>query len=913
MIFFQVKRRYKYLRLKDFRVNILTISIIFTTHVYATNNQPIVSISHGVWTTPSVWKPQVVTELFNPARTFIISGNTIISAPLPSIGTTAADTFTRDIFFHGGSLKVDSIGVLALPVNEVGGNSAIRYHIPQLILENNSTITNTVYDRGNAYRVLYGNVVINGNTSINFDHHNVSNTWSNNLTFAGSNQYQSAYDIEELARVNEPLQTYHLTGTGHVTATMNLNGVDDKYLTYRKSIIVDSSDNFAFSGDWVINSTDILRNKRQGALVAQGRNALGTGMVTLNSSYLVNKQNGLDSLKAVKVNDDSTVRIDGDWNNKNATLDLQGRDSKLEIYYRDNIEKRNTDLDRTKIEVHIGNLNGQTDSKIIAKYDVNDQNTPQSIQQHLQVNISQDSIFAGSISEEQPILNYEGATLAFTKSGQANFTLTGTNTYSGRTTIAEGKLLTGAVNTLSEQSQINIHSGATLHLLGHHQTIRGLIHHGVIDFGQKPNSKTVLTVNGDYTGAGLIKFNTELYGDRSATDLLKISGKASGNTEIQISNLYGKGEQTQQGIRLIETGFSEENTFYLRNGHVSAGAYDYSLKLDNNNWYLRSQLHRQKQNEKPIYTPDIGAYIANQTIINQLFTTRLEDRSTIENSQNLQQRNGEIWVRSYGAKNNFQSGENQLKTEGNTFVTQFGLGLATLGQYDQFNVGVLGGYGTYRGDTRSRFTNRQSSSRVQGHHVGIYGTWYSHPIEKRGAYIDSWLLWNKFNQKIITADLHQYQYDSSGITAAVETGGNYLIHQKKNLSWWAQPQMQVIYQGVKADQFKDIQGNVIQSGPHNVQTRLGVKSYLIVPTSLARKINYRPYIALNWLHNTESNSVLINHVNYIAQGSKNLSELKLGVEGNITQNSQVWVNMSYVRGGHQYQAYQGNIGWQYHF
>ena len=89
-----------------------------------------------------------------------------------------------------------------------------------------------------------------------------------------------------------------------------------------------------------------------------------------------------------------------------------------------------------------------------------------------------------------------------------------------------------------------------------------------------------------------------------------------------------------------------------------------------------------------------------------MFTTRLEDRSTIENSQNLQQRNGEIWVRSYGAKNNFQSGENQLKTEGNTFVTQFGLGLATLGQYDQFNVGVLGGYGTYRGYTRSILNRR---------------------------------------------------------------------------------------------------------------------------------------------------------------------------------------------------------------
>ena len=151
------------------------------------------------------------------------------------------------------------------------------------------------------------------------------------------------------------------------------------------------------------------------------------------------------------------------------------------------------------------------------------------------------------------------------------------------------------------------------------------------------------------------------------------------------------------------------------------------------------------------------------------------------------------------------------------------------------------------------------------------------------------------------------------MTASIEVGGDYLINKNGKNNWWIQPQSQVIYQGVHADDFKNAQGVNINHGRDNVQARMGVKTYLEIPTNNNKLTSYRPYVALNFIHNTNPYSVVIDDVRYENEGSANLGELKLGVEGNVTQNSQVWLNASYFAGSHSNQSYQGNIGWKYNF
>lgn len=449
---------------------------------------------------------------------------------------------------------------------------------------------------------------------------------------------------------------------------------------------------------------------------------------------------------------------------------------------------------------------------------------------------------------------------------------------------------------------------------------------GIVDlfdknFANNAYITTNFTIQGDYTGEkGILSIGTKLSDDKSQTDKLIIQGAATGSTELKVNNIGGDGAQTVNGIHVIQTGISSDTAFYIANGgYVAAGAYDYGLNLKKagtetntttfDNWYLESHLR-----DIPIYTPDVGEYLAAETMGNTLFTSRLEDREGASQYQSLGNKTeGNVWIRAYGGHNQFKTMESQLKTTGNSFVTQIGSGLVTLGEEDQYNLGAMGGYAYYDGKTRSNLTDRESKTKIDGYSLGLYGTWYAHPVEKHGAYIDSWVLWNKFNNKIVTPDQNQYKYDSSGITASIEAGGDYLINKNGQKDWWIQPQVQLIYQGVHADDFKDAQGVDINHGKDNVQARIGVKTYLNVPTNRNMLTGYRPYVALNFIHNTNPYSVVIDDVRYENEGSANLGEFKVGVEGSITKNSQVWLNSSYVSGRHSNQAYQGNIGWKFNF
>jgi len=485
----------------------------------------------------------------------------------------------------------------------------------------------------------------------------------------------------------------------------------------------------------------------------------------------------------------------------------------------------------------------------------------------------------------------------------------------------------------SSLSRLTLNDGATFNAAytGNNTiSINGDIYNksGVINLAHdqalSDQSKLVtLTMNGNYLGglSSSLILNTILGDDSSVTDKLIITENASGRTELKLNNIGGLGAQTINGIHVIQTGSSEENTFFIANGgYVTAGAYDYGLNLKKagtttnttafDNWYLESHL----TDDTPIYTPDVGEYLAVETMGNTLFTSRLEDREGASQYQNLGNKNeGNVWVRAYGNHNKFNSLEGTLQTKGSSFVTQIGTGLVTLGEQDQYNLGAMGGIAYYDGKTRSNLTDRESKTKMNGYSLGLYGTWYAHPVEKRGAYIDSWVLWNKFKNKIDTPDQNRYKYDSSGVTASIEIGGDYLLNKNGKKDWWIQPQAQLIYQGVHADDFKDAQGVDVYHGKDNLQARMGVKTYLNVPTNGNKLTSYRPYVALNFIHNTNPYSVVINNVRYESEGSANLGELKLGIEGQVTKNSQVWLNASYVAGSHSNQAYQGNIGWKYNF
>lgn len=145
-------------------------------------------------------------------------------------------------------------------------------------------------------------------------------------------------------------------------------------------------------------------------------------------------------------------------------------------------------------------------------------------------------------------------------------------------------------------AQLNIDGTSTLDLKGNSPgifTINGNVSNlGTMDFSDGAGDD-VTTITGNYTGGGVIKFDTVFDDDTSATDKLIVNGNASGVTTLNINNIGGEGAQTTNGILLVQVdGTADANSFNWDIGNLQVGAYEYVLQqgsaIDPNDFYLVS-------------------------------------------------------------------------------------------------------------------------------------------------------------------------------------------------------------------------------------------------------------------------------------------------------------------------------------
>ncbi len=135
---------------------------------------------------------------------------------------------------------------------------------------------------------------------------------------------------------------------------------------------------------------------------------------------------------------------------------------------------------------------------------------------------------------------------------------------------------------------------------------------------------TTLTVTGNYVGSGgTVQLNTQLGGDNSPTDLLRVQGATSGSSSLIVNNVGGTGAQTVEGIKVIDVVGASNGSFallgnYVINGQqaVVGGAYAYTLQKNgvatpgDGDWYLRSSLINPPAGAPagPLYQPGVPLY-----------------------------------------------------------------------------------------------------------------------------------------------------------------------------------------------------------------------------------------------------------------------------------------------------------------
>lgn len=423
-----------------------------------------------------------------------------------------------------------------------------------------------------------------------------------------------------------------------------------------------------------------------------------------------------------------------------------------------------------------------------------------------------------------------------------------------------------------------------------------------------------LTVTGNYTAHSTLVLNTVLGGDNSKTDKLIVQGDTSGHTDVYVNNKGGSGAQTVNGIRVIEVDGASNGDFTLAN-RVVAGAYDYQLLQgtptgNDGDWYLRVPV------DQPVVPirPEAGAYLGNQSAAMDMFSHSLHDRvgeSLFVTGNGQQLDVPSAWIRTFGSRTDSQSA-GQIGQDTWSNGVQLGFDIANnLQVQNRWQVGVMAGYGSARTRNQSDGQSYVARSEVDGYSVGLYGTWFADGrAEGTGPYIDTWTQYGWYNNKVNGEGLPEQKYDSTTQSVSVEGGWAFNVYNTSLMSFFIQPQEQVIYTHYDADDVKEDNGTKVKSqNDGGFSNRLGLRVYGYSADKQGRQ--WQPFIEANWLYNSYTDTIKMDSTRLESDTPKHRYEVKAGVEAKLSNQWSLWGNVGTQQGGSDYHSIEGGLGVKY--
>ncbi len=317
-----------------------------------------------------------------------------------------------------------------------------------------------------------------------------------------------------------------------------------------------------------------------------------------------------------------------------------------------------------------------------------------------------------------------------------------------------------------------------------------------------------------------------------------------------------------------------------------------------------------------VHTPENGSYIANIAMARNLFTTRLEDRTSHYLYKDIvtgQWQPTSMWMHTQGGRSQFGHTVEQLNIKGNYYSVQLGGDIAQWATNEQGSgrIGMLAGLGKATNHSHSKVTSYHSRGSVDGYNLGIYATWFADQQHNTGVYIDTLAQYSWFNNAVNGQDKAEEKYKSSGFTTSIESGYTFNLANSDQLSYFIQPNAQITWAGINTQTHKTADGAVVsyRNNGHFI-TRIGAKAYLQTHDTLNTK--FTPFVAVNWIHQNQNTGTTISGQG-IDNKIQNSTEFNVGVESQIDQQLHIWANINHQIGRYNYTDTNALVGVKYHF
>ncbi|MDO5606674.1 MAG: autotransporter outer membrane beta-barrel domain-containing protein, partial [Paracoccus sp. (in: a-proteobacteria)] len=226
----------------------------------------------------------------------------------------------------------------------------------------------------------------------------------------------------------------------------------------------------------------------------------------------------------------------------------------------------------------------------------------------------------------------------------------------------------------------------------------------------------------------------------------------------------------------------------------------------------------------PVIRPEVGAYNANLVAASQMFNHSWRDRAGALRYAGADQ--PRAWLRVSVGNGQSVTESGQLDTDYRRQSILLGADLArgAFSDGDEFSAGVMFGLGNASARTESNVTGYRADADLNGWGIGAYATWWQNGASQPGLYLDGWLMYGRYDAKLKSAGFQPLEYKLKTLTASVEAGQSFELGRSETSRTWIEPQAQLIWARVDADNIVDEGGTPISATGHSLTSRLGVRA-----------------------------------------------------------------------------------------
>ena len=433
-------------------------------------------------------------------------------------------------------------------------------------------------------------------------------------------------------------------------------------------------------------------------------------------------------------------------------------------------------------------------------------------------------------------------------------------------------------------------------------TLRKLtLDEGKVYFAEKD---TVLKVREKVSGNGIFGLYADLSTDdvNLAKNTLTFQEGWEGNFEVEIYDVGDGSFKKANGKQLINIPQNNDAhaTFYRR--HLK-GVEELVLRKCPTGWctYIKPRT-------------ESVVYAANSEAANNMFTLRLHDR--LGNVFMQPNKSQAVWLRTIrsthdqqliGGESTLQGARNGVQLGGNLYHKQT--------PHGNVLAGLMAGYAKYQSTAVNHETDIVANGQVKGYSLGVYGTWYQNNENHTGAYVDSWLNYNWFKNRV-SGNKFREEYGSRGLTASIEAGYNFLVLDKTATNGnqyrvYIQPQLQTRYMAVKGHHVEQNGTQIKPLGQDNLQSRAGIKAYL--DAKFMNHIEVAPFVAINSLYQNKGFGVSMDGEKRLIDNNKKAFEFEMGADVKLEDKVKLWASFATQSGKHRDKNKQGQMGLKFEF